>query len=172
MMILLMIHLMDGIFQKNKLDCIISFKLGINIKYEFRKLIKEISYFGGNVEIRIIRFNAIDREIYTGDQKGKITVWSLKSGQSIYAWKAHNGAITQMEFFPKSRQLLSMAKDKKIIYWQLPDNWVKDEIKKFQDENIREINDKKAMERLQKQKEKGDDDSSDDSLDGWDIPEK
>ena len=65
-----------------------------------------------------------------------------------------------------------MAKDKKIIYWQLPDNWVKDEIKKFQDENIREINDKKAMERLQKQKEKGDDDSSDDSLDGWDIPEK
>ena len=136
------------------------------------KLIKEISYFGGNVEIRIIRFNAIDREIYTGDQKGKITVWSLKSGQSIYAWKAHNGAITQMEFFPKSRQLLSMAKDKKIIYWQLPDNWVKDEIKKFQDENIREINDKKAMERLQKQKEKGDDDSSDDSLDGWDIPEK
>ena len=77
-----------------------------------------------------------------------------------------------MEFFPKSRQLLSMAKDKKIIYWQLPDNWVKDEIKKFQDENIREINDKKAMERLQKQKEKGDDDSSDDSLDGWDIPEK
>ena len=136
------------------------------------KLIKEISYFGGNIEIRIIRFNPIDRELFTGDQKGKITVWSLKTGQSIYAWQAHSEAITQMQYFPKYRQLLSMAKDKKIIYWQLPENWVKAEIKKFQDENIREINDTRAIEKFKKQKEKGDDDSSDDSLDGWDIPEK
>ena len=136
------------------------------------KLIKEISYFGGNIEIRIIRFNPIDRELFTGDQKGKITVWSLKTGQSIYAWQAHSEAITQMQYFPKSRQLLSMAKDKKIIYWQLPENWVKAEIKKFQDENIREINDTRAIEKFKKQKEKGEDDSSDDSLDGWDIPEK
>ena len=78
-----------------------------------------------------------------------------------------------MEFFPKTRQLLSMAKDKKIIYWQLPDNWVKDELLKFQDENIRQINDERAKERLKKQNEKKYDDSSDeDSLDGWDIPEK
>ena len=62
------------------------------------KLIKEISYFGGNLEIRIIRYNAIDRELYTGDQRGKITVWSLKSGQSIYAWQAHSEAITQMQY--------------------------------------------------------------------------
>jgi len=134
------------------------------------KLIKEISYFGGNLEIRIIRFNNIDRELYTGDQKGKITVWSLKTGQSIYAWQAHSDAITQMLYFPNKRQLLSMAKDKKIIYWQLPDNWVNDSIKKFQDENIREINNTRATERLQKAKNKNDDDdSSDDSLDGWDI---
>ena len=77
-----------------------------------------------------------------------------------------------MKYFPKTRQLLSMAKDKKIVYWQLPDNWVKDSLKKFQDENIREINDTRATERLKKQKEKGDDDSSDDSLDGWDIPDR
>ena len=135
------------------------------------KLIKEISYFGGNLEIRIIRFNAIDRELYTGDQKGKITVWSLKSGQSIYAWQAHSGAITQMEFYPEQRLLLSMAKDKKIIYWQIPDNWVSDSIKKFQDEKVREINNARAIERIQQsqKKEEDDDDSSDDSLDGWDI---
>ena len=136
------------------------------------KLIKEISYFGGNLEIRIIRFNAGDRELYTGDQKGKITVWSLKTGQSIYAWQAHQGAITQMEYNPKTRQLLSMAKDKKIIYWQIPETWVKDSIKKFQDENIRQINDERAIEKFKRQKEKPDDDDSDDSLDGWDIPEK
>ena len=135
------------------------------------KLIKEISFFGGNIEIRIIRFNPDDRELYTGDQQGKITVWSLKSGQSIYAWQAHADAITQMEYFPKTRQLLSMAKDKKIIYWQIPDNWVSDSIKKFQDEKVREINNTRAIERLQKsqKKEGDDDDSSDESLDGWDI---
>ncbi len=76
-----------------------------------------------------------------------------------------------MKYFPKTRQLLSMAKDKKIIYWQIPDNWVKDSIKKFQDENIREINNTRAIERLKKSqtKKENDDDSSDDSLDGWDI---
>ena len=135
------------------------------------KLINEISYFGGNIEIRIVRYNPIDRELYTGDQKGKITVWSLKSGQSIYAWQAHQGAITQMKYFPKKKQLLSMSKDKKIIYWQLPESWVNESIKKFQDENIREINNSRAIEKFQKkgQKEGEDEDSSDDSLDGWDI---
>jgi len=76
----------------------------------------------------------------------------LKSGQSIYAWQAHSSAITQMQYFPKTRQLLSMAKDKKIIYWQLPDNWVKDSIQKFQDENIRKINDERIIEKFKKTK--------------------
>ena len=46
-----------------------------------------------------------------------------------------------------------------------------DSIKKFQEENIRTINDTRAKERLQRtqKKENDDDDSSDDSLDGWDI---
>ena len=179
-----------NVIQTHSINCIRGFDIDYTKQYIFtgtnkgnisvidlgppgkEKLIKEISYFGGNIEIRIIRFNAIDRELYTGDQKGKITVWSLKTGQSIYAWQAHSQAITQIEYFPKSRQLLSMGKDKKILYWQLPDNWVKDEIQKFQDENIREINNNRAIEKFKKQKEKGDDDSSDDSLDGWDIPEK
>ena len=134
------------------------------------KLIKEITYFGGNLEIRIIRYNAEDRELYTGDQKGKITVWSLKSGQSIYAWQAHKEAITQMQYFPQKRQLLSMGKDKKIIYWQIPNDWVNDSIKKFQDESIREINNSRAVLKFQKTLKKDDEeDSSDDSLDGWDI---
>ena len=133
------------------------------------KLIKEISYFGGNLEIRILRYNPEDHELYSGDQKGKITVWSLKSGESIYAWQAHNGAITQMIYNRKKRQLLSVGKDKKIIYWQIPDSWVSDSMKKFEEDNMREINANRAAERLKKANKEGDDDSSDDSLDGWDI---
>jgi WD40 repeat protein len=132
------------------------------------KLIKEISYFGGNLEIRILRYNRINHELYSGDQKGKITVWSLKTGQSIYAWQAHSGAITQMRYDEKNKRLLSMAKDKKIIYWQIPDSWVSDTVKKFEENSIREINANRAAERMKKY-QNDEDDSDDDSLDGWDI---
>ena len=132
------------------------------------KLIKEISYFGGNLEIRILRYNPDNHEIYSGDQKGKITVWSLKTGQSIYAWQAHSDAITQMRFDRKKKQLLSVGKDKKIIYWQIPDSWTSASMKKFEEDSIREINANRAAERYKKAKN-NDDDSSDDSLDGWDI---
>ena len=133
------------------------------------QLIKEISYFGGNLEIRILRYNNEKHELYSGDQKGKITVWSLKTGQSIYAWQAHSGAITQMRYDKKSKRLLSMAKDKKIIYWQIPDSWVSDTVKKFEENSIREINANRAAERMKKYNKENEDDSDDDSLDGWDI---
>ena len=131
------------------------------------KYIKEISYFGGNLEIRILRYNKENNEIYSGDQKGKITVWSLKTGQSIYAWQAHSDAITQMKYEPKNKRLISMAKDKKILVWQIPDSWVSDKVKKFEETSIREINANRAAEKFKNKKY--DDDDSDDSLDGWDI---
>ena len=133
------------------------------------KLIKEISYFGGNLEIRILRYNPDNHELYSGDQKGKITVWSLKTGQSIYAWQAHSGAITQMRYNRRKKQLLAVAKDKKIIYWQIPDSWVNASVKKFEEDNMREINSERAKAKFEKYAKKDDDDSSDDSLDGWDI---
>ena len=135
------------------------------------KFVKEISYFGGNLEIRILRYNEEKHELYSGDQKGKITVWSLKSGQSIYAWQAHSGAITQMRYDKKNKRLLSMAKDKKIIYWQIPESWVSDRVKKFEENNIREINANRAAERMKKYKNKNGEEDSDeeDSLDGWDF---
>jgi WD40 repeat protein len=134
------------------------------------KYIKEISYFGGNLEIRILRYNKENHELYSGDQKGKITVWSLKTGQSIYAWQAHSGAITQMMYDKNNRRLLSMAKDKKMIYWQIPDSWSGEKVKKFEENKIREINESRAAERMKKYKKEGNDDDSDsDSLDGWDI---
>lgn len=134
------------------------------------KLIKEISYFGGNLEIRIVRYNPHDNEIFTADQKGKITVWSLKTGQSIYAWQAHSGAITQMRYDIDKRELCSMGKDKKIIYWRIPDSWYSDDVKKFEENDIREINNNKALLRMQKAGD-AEYDSSEDSLDGWDIKE-
>jgi WD40 repeat protein len=130
------------------------------------KLIKEVSYFGGNLEIRILRYNPDNHELYSGDQKGKITVWSLKTGQSIYAWQAHTGAITQMKYDRQKKHLLSVGKDKKIIFWQIPDSWVSSSMKKFEEDSLRQINEERAGAKFLKER---DDDSSDESLDGWDI---
>jgi WD40 repeat protein len=47
------------------------------------RFIKEISAFGGNIKLRVIRYNTIANELITGDEEGKITIWSLKSGQPI-----------------------------------------------------------------------------------------
>ena len=96
-----------------------------------------------------MRYNPDDNELFSGDQKGKITVWSLKTGQSIYAWQAHSGAITQMRYDRKKRQLLSVGKDKKIIYWQIPDSWVSDSMKKFEEDNMRQINASRAAAKYQ-----------------------
>lgn len=136
------------------------------------KLINEITYFGGNLEIRIVRYNSNDNELITGDQNGKVTIWSLKTGQSIYAWQAHSGAITQMEFDPEKKILFTVSKDKKMTYWQLPKTWINEEISKFEQNEIKNINDSLAMLKIQKTLIKlgeGDEDSSDDSLCGWDI---
>lgn len=112
----------------------------------------------------------------TGDQGGKVTIWSLKSGQSIYAWQAHASAITQMHYDESKRVLLTMSKDKKVMFWKFPHDWINEDLKKFEQDEIRNINDTLALLKIQKSLSKhnnnnndDDSDSSDDSLNGWDI---
>ena len=135
------------------------------------KFIEEISYFGGDLQLRVIRYNEENSELLTGDQSGRVTVWSLKSGKSVYAWKAHEGPITQMDYDTAHKILITGGKDKKIIFWKLPEKWINEDIERFEKDEIKNLNDTMAMLRLQKALEKKDDDSSDDddSLDGWDI---
>jgi WD40 repeat protein len=135
------------------------------------KFVEEISYFGGDLQMRVIRYNEENSELLTGDQSGRVTVWSLKNGKSIYAWKAHEGAITQMNYDSAHKILITGGKDKKIIFWKLPEKWVNEDIERFEKDEIKNLNDTMAMLRLQKALEKKDNDSSsdDDSLDGWDI---
>ena len=144
------------------------FDLGFSGKEKF---IEEISYFGADVQFRIIRYNEENSELYTGDQKGKITVFSLKTGKSIFAWKGHDRAITQMFYDGAHRILITASKDKKIIFWKLPEKWVNEDIEKFEKDEIKNLNDTMAMLKFQKALEKNgeDSDSDDDSLNGWDI---
>ena len=133
------------------------------------KYIQEISYFGGNIPIRVIMFNDENNELITGDQMGKITVWSLKIGKSIFAWKGHEGAITQMFYDSGQKCLITGGKDKKIIFWKLPEKWENEELEKFEKEEIKNLNDTIAMLKLQKSLEKDIDSDDTNSLDGWDF---
>ena len=55
--------------------------------------------------------------------------------------------------------------------WQFPESWINDEIRQFEQNEIKKINDNLAMLKMQKTliKMGEGDDSSDDSLCGWDI---
>ena len=48
------------------------------------RLIKEISNFGGSLELRIVKYHKAANELSTEDQDGRISIWSLKTGQTIY----------------------------------------------------------------------------------------
>ena len=135
------------------------------------KFIEEISYLSAESQLRLIRYNEENNELLTGDQDGRIIVWNLKMGKTIYTWKAHVGAITQMIYDAAHKILITGGKDKKVIFWKLPEKWVNEDVEKFEKDEIKNLNDTMAMLRLQKSLEKKDDYSSDDddSLDGWEF---
>ena len=76
-----------------------------------------------------------------------------------------------MDYDNNHKILITSGKDKKIIFWKLPEKWVNEDIERFEKDEIKNLNDTMAMLKFQKALEKKDDDSSDDddSLDGWDI---
>lgn len=88
----------------------------------------------------------------------------------IDGWQGHAGAITQMFLNKLSNTLMTGSKDKKVIMWQLPEKWRNEEIESFETKGIQYLNDKLAALRIQQALEKEtNDDSSDDSLNGWDL---
>jgi WD40 repeat protein len=47
------------------------------------RFIKEVTGFGGNLKLRALRYNSATNELISGDDNGKITIWSLRRGQPI-----------------------------------------------------------------------------------------
>jgi len=134
------------------------------------KLIKEISNFGGNMKLTVVKYYREQNQLITGDENGRIIIWNLKLGKSIFSWNAHEGMITQMAFLPQAKLIISSGKDKYIRTWRLPDKWQNEDVVKFEQTEIKNISDTMAMLKLQKNLSKMDDYNSDeDSLNGWDY---
>ena len=140
-------------------------------------LCSEISQFGGKNPLRNIVYDENKKELITGDEAGKIVVWSIKTGQPIFSWNAHEngGAVTRLYYDPNSRLLVSGGKDKNIKFWKLPDNWVNSDVLRFETEELKKINNEIARRRIKAQQEIEDgiendfdsDLSQEDDLNGW-----
>ena len=134
------------------------------------KLIKEISYFGIETKLTCVIYIREENQLITGDDIGRILIWNLKTGKVIYAWKAHENSITKMDYNNDNKILITASKDKLIKSWRIPNKWFNDDIRKFEENEIKNMNDTMAMLKLQKNlKDDEDYNSDEDSLNGWDF---
>ena len=134
------------------------------------QLMSEISNFGvGEMKIRVCTSNPANLEIMTGDESGRIVIWSLKIGKPIYLWQAHDGAITQIQYQNEERLLWTGGKDLRIKLWKLPEKWVSEEVDLFDKEEKYAMTAKMSEEKIENQKvdEDGQLFSDDDDLNGW-----
>ena len=134
------------------------------------RLISEISNFGvGQMKIRVCRSNPDSLELMTGDESGRVVIWSLKTGKPIYLWHAHDAAITQMQYQSEEHLLWTGGKDLRIKLWRLPEKWVSQEVDDFEKEETNIVTAKMAAEKIENQaiNEEGRVDSDDDDLNGW-----
>ena len=134
------------------------------------QLMGEISNFGiGEMKIRVCTTNPENLELMTGDESGRIVIWSLKIGKPIYLWQAHDSAITQIQYQIEERKLWTGGKDLRIKLWKLPEKWVSEEVDTFDKEEKYAVTAKMSEEKLENQNvdEDGILFSDDDDLNGW-----
>ena len=122
------------------------------------------------MKLTVVKYYREQNQLITGDENGRIIIWNLKIGKSIFSWNAHEGPITQMAFLPQIKLIISAGKDKYFRTWRLPDKWQNDDIVKFEQTEIKNISDTMAMIKLQHSLSKPEEYNSDeDSLNGWDY---
>ena len=138
------------------------------------RLITEMTKFSiGKMKIRVCVSNPKNNELITGDQAGRVTVWSLKTGTPIYLWEAHpKSAITKMWLQKEENLLWTAGKDKCLNIWQLPQKWISNEAQNFEERQVKDITAKIAESKIIKKyvkNENGEIDSDDDDLNGWNF---
>ena len=75
-----------------------------------------------------------------------------------------------MDYNNDNKILITASKDKLIKSWRIPNKWFNDDIRKFEENEIKNMNDTMAMLKLQKNlKDDEDYNSDEDSLNGWDF---
>ena len=124
--------------------CDINGKISIfNLKeINNEKEINEIFNFGKKDRINYIQINNINNQIISCDNKGRISIYDLNKKNDIYSLISHsNLSIKKISYDENNKILISCGKDKKIIFWKIPDKFFNNEIEEFEqkeDEKIKE----------------------------------
>jgi len=131
------------------------------------KYASNIANFSGKKGVRHIVWSTGRYELYSGGEDGTITFWDAKKIAPVYALKAHGDGICKLQWMENSNTLITGGKDKKIRFYQLPDEW---RDKRLEAELLKESKIQKQNEGIQKFKEnqqKKAEDSDEDDLAGW-----
>ena len=134
--------------------------------------ISEISNFGNSSKLRCLVYDNLNNYLITGDEEGRITIWSLKNGCAIFVYNSNNkNAITKMFWDEDARYLWIGSKDKSIKILRIPERLFKEEIENFEKTKLKEINEKIAIKKLNEKYENESDseetNSDKDDLNGW-----
>lgn len=81
----------------------------------------------GLSKLRYMCWSDTNREIFAGNQTGKVTIWDIAKAESVFVHEAHENAITKMQWFEKSRYLMTSSKEKVMHVWQMPKTWIVEE---------------------------------------------
>lgn len=74
---------------------------------------------GHKVPVRSIDFSSTGHEIASGDDDGRVNLWSTSLRRSFASWKPHENAILKVRFWGDDK-LITHARDNKLKIWEVP----------------------------------------------------
>ena len=117
------------------------------------KISLEISQFGLKNAFNSLSYNYSKKEIITGDNLGKFTIWNIKTGEPIYSFKSHEKMpLSCLIYLMDKRLIISGGVDKSIKVWKMPELWFDEKIEKFEKEELVKINNELRKKRIQMEK--------------------
>ena len=117
------------------------------------KISLEISQFGFKNPFNSFKYNNTKKEIITGDNLGKITIWNIKTGEPIFSWVAHEKMPINCLFYLEDKRLLiTGGRDKSVKFWKIPEFWFDEKLEKYEKEDLVKINNELRRKRLQMEK--------------------
>ena len=90
-------------------------------KYDEKRELKKTFLKGHEGKISALEFDNENRLLASGDDGGKIRLWSLKDEKTLGEMEKHKKPISILIFNQDSKKLISGSEDYRIIIWNLED---------------------------------------------------
>ncbi len=81
--------------------------------------VTEVNKFDIKGSICSLSFSRSGRLLVAGTRKGRILVWRFPSLEPFTEWRAHRGEITDLQFSPADKYLLSASRDETAGRWEI-----------------------------------------------------